>query len=70
MYVCLCHGISDRQIRAAVTEHGGSLSEISNALGVATGCGQCREHAESVIAECQVTRCRRRMSQRGLALSA
>jgi bacterioferritin-associated ferredoxin len=52
MYVCLCHGISDSALREAAAAHGGEFSRIANATGVATNCGQCREHAEAVIAAC------------------
>lgn len=40
MYVCLCKGITDGQIRAAV-ENGASIREIRDQLGVMTECGKC-----------------------------
>jgi bacterioferritin-associated ferredoxin len=54
MYVCICHAVTDREIRAAVTAGAASLSDVSMTLGVATGCGCCREAAQQVIHE---TRC-------------
>jgi bacterioferritin-associated ferredoxin len=54
MYVCICHAVTDREIRAAVTAGAGSLSDLAMQLGVATGCGCCREAAQQVIHE---TRC-------------
>jgi len=40
MYVCLCKGITDGQIRAAV-ENGASIRDIRDQLGVMTECGKC-----------------------------
>jgi bacterioferritin-associated ferredoxin len=41
MYVCLCKGITDTQIRAAVEDGAGSLREVRNTLGAASQCGKC-----------------------------
>lgn len=40
MYVCLCKGITDGQIRAAV-ESGATMRDIRDQLGVMTECGKC-----------------------------
>lgn len=40
MYVCLCKGITDTQIRSAA-ESGASIREIRDQLGVMTECGKC-----------------------------
>jgi bacterioferritin-associated ferredoxin len=41
MYVCICKGITDTQIRAAVEDGASSLQEVRNTLGVASQCGKC-----------------------------
>ncbi|MFT6276087.1 MAG: bacterioferritin-associated ferredoxin, partial [Halioglobus sp.] len=41
MYVCICKGITDTQIRAAVEDGASSLREVRNTLGVASQCGKC-----------------------------
>lgn len=41
MYVCLCNGVTDRQIRQSIREGASSLHDLQNTLGVATQCGQC-----------------------------
>jgi bacterioferritin-associated ferredoxin len=41
MYVCLCKGITDTQIRAAVEDGASSVRDVRNALGVASQCGKC-----------------------------
>ncbi len=53
MFICLCHAVTDREIRATVSLGAESLHEVSSALGVATSCGRCREQAESLIADCR-----------------
>ncbi|MEE4277474.1 MAG: bacterioferritin-associated ferredoxin [Halieaceae bacterium] len=51
MYVCICNGITDRQIREAVASGATSLEELHDTLGVASQCGSCGEHALSLINE-------------------
>jgi bacterioferritin-associated ferredoxin len=51
MYVCLCHGITDSQIRQAVDDGARSLAELRGNLGVASCCGRCADCASQVIAE-------------------
>lgn len=50
MYVCICNGITDKQIRAAVAEGVTSLQQLEEKLGVGSQCGSCAEHALSLIA--------------------
>jgi bacterioferritin-associated ferredoxin len=49
MYVCICKGVTDRQIHEAVGRGARKLEDLSRELGVATGCGQCACHAEEVL---------------------
>lgn len=49
MYVCLCNGISDRQIREVVDRGAGSLGEVQAYLPVANCCGRCEQAACDVI---------------------
>ena len=49
MYVCICNGITDKEIRKAVASGAGSLEELHDRLGVASQCGSCAEHAMSLI---------------------
>lgn len=53
MYVCICKGITDRQIRSAVADGAGNLSQVSRELGVASQCGKCACLAKDVIQEAQ-----------------
>lgn len=49
MYICVCHAISDRQIREAVDRGAGSLCEVQAYLPVAACCGRCEDSARAVI---------------------
>ncbi len=51
MYVCLCKGITDTQIRAAVQDGATSMREVSNTLGVASQCGKCGVLARDIVRE-------------------
>ena len=51
MYVCICNGITDKQIRAAVARGVGSLEELQEELGVASQCGSCAEHALTMLSD-------------------
>ncbi len=51
MYVCLCKGVTDTQIRAAVADGASSLREVHNTLGVASQCGKCGIIARDIVRE-------------------
>lgn len=51
MYVCLCKGITDAQIRAAITDGASSLREVRNTLGVASQCGKCGIQTREILRE-------------------
>lgn len=51
MYVCICNGVTDREIRAAVGRGARRLEDLSRELGVATGCGSCACAANELLSE-------------------
>lgn len=51
MYVCLCNGITEGQIRDAVGDGARSLRELRQCLGVASCCGKCADIAQQVVHE-------------------
>lgn len=53
MYVCICKGITDHQIKDAVYQGARSIGHLRKALGVASQCGKCRCFAEEIISETQ-----------------
>ncbi|WP_075186056.1 bacterioferritin-associated ferredoxin [Teredinibacter haidensis] len=51
MYVCLCKGIKDSDIRDAVSNGADSLAAVQDQLGVATQCGKCTCLAHEIISD-------------------
>lgn len=51
MYVCLCKGITDTQIRAAVEDGASNMRDVRNTLGVASQCGKCGILAQEIVRE-------------------
>jgi len=51
MYVCLCQGVTDSQIRTAINEGCCSYRDVRMALGVASQCGKCACLAKQVVRE-------------------
>lgn len=54
MYVCICHGISDRRVREAVREGADSFEALQAATGVGTCCGACEPTARALVEEALV----------------
>ena len=51
MYICLCHGITENQIRNCVLAGARTLCDLRGQLGVATQCGACEPQACEVLDE-------------------
>ncbi|TNC81549.1 MAG: bacterioferritin [Oleiphilus sp.] len=51
MLVCICKGISDRDIESAMQQGASSFGELRKSLGVATCCGQCASYAKDLVNE-------------------
>ncbi|AQT60027.1 bacterioferritin-associated ferredoxin [Cellvibrio sp. PSBB023] len=51
MYVCVCKGITDRQIKAAINDGASSLGQLRKALGVASQCGKCSVMTREILDE-------------------
>jgi bacterioferritin-associated ferredoxin len=51
MYVCICHGVTDKDIREAAEAGCSSVSELAMRTGLGTGCGTCGELASTLLAE-------------------
>lgn len=51
MYVCVCRGITDRDIRKAVAEGASSVADVAQMLGAGTGCGTCHDFTQELIRE-------------------
>ena len=51
MYICICKGITDGQIRQAVSNGAASIKDLRKQLGVASQCGKCACLAKNVLNE-------------------
>lgn len=49
MYVCLCHAVTDRQIKQAVKEGACSVRQVQLCLRVGTNCGKCIPAAREIV---------------------
>jgi bacterioferritin-associated ferredoxin len=53
MYVCVCHGITERQIQGVVAQGARTLGDVQMTLPVGGCCGRCEDCAREVIRDCQ-----------------
>jgi bacterioferritin-associated ferredoxin len=51
MYVCVCNGVTDKQIIQAAENGAMTLQDLSDELKVATCCGRCSSCAKKVLQE-------------------
>ncbi len=51
MYVCLCRGITDQDIKDAIANGAESYREVRDLLDLGTCCGHCAPEARAIISE-------------------
>ena len=49
MYVCICHGVTQAEIEAAIENGNDNVMAISDHLGAGSGCGSCQPDLEVLI---------------------
>lgn len=49
MYVCICKGITDHQIKDAVFGGANTLKDVRKQLGAASQCGKCGIMTKQII---------------------
>lgn len=49
MYVCICHGITDKDIQKAARTGVTTISQLAAETGATTGCGSCLDMAEDIL---------------------
>jgi bacterioferritin-associated ferredoxin len=49
MYICLCKGITDKQIKRSVAQGAQSFQDVRKDLGVATQCCKCLPEARAIV---------------------
>lgn len=51
MYICICNAITDKQIHRAAKAGATDLWGLQAKLGVASGCGSCKEAVSEILVE-------------------
>ncbi len=51
MYICVCHAVTDRQIREAAFNGAQTLKDLRRDLGVTRDCGRCATCAKDCLKE-------------------
>jgi bacterioferritin-associated ferredoxin len=51
MYICICQGVTESQIREAIHDGIEDLDALAAELGIGTRCGSCVCAAQSVLEE-------------------
>jgi bacterioferritin-associated ferredoxin len=51
MYVCLCLGVTDQEIRETLTEGASSVEEVAFCTGAGTRCGTCVSTIAALVEE-------------------
>ena len=56
MYVCICNGITDHQIREAADNGCSTLAELTMRTGCGSSCGSCLDMAAGLLEQARATR--------------
>lgn len=51
MLVCVCNGVSDKDIDAAIHEGATECRQIRKSLSIGKCCGQCTSYAKDLISD-------------------
>lgn len=49
MIVCVCRGVSERQVEAVVTAGAKTVDQVSRACGAGSDCGACRFMVAEIV---------------------
>ncbi|MBB1115796.1 (2Fe-2S)-binding protein [Stenotrophomonas sp. W1S232] len=55
MYVCICNGVTDHQIRQAAEQGVASVAELTMRTGCGATCGSCLEMASDLLEKARNT---------------
>ena len=55
MYVCICNAVTESEIREAAGSGADDLWALQAELGVASGCGSCKDVASAILTEIRST---------------
>jgi bacterioferritin-associated ferredoxin len=51
MYVCLCNGFTDRDVKTAIASGAQGVANIYDSLGAPPQCAKCSAHIREIIRE-------------------
>lgn len=51
MYICNCKGVTEQDIRKAVSDGATNLRSIRKCTGASEQCGKCAPHVETILNE-------------------
>ncbi|WP_394176212.1 (2Fe-2S)-binding protein [Thalassotalea litorea] len=51
MYVCICHGITEQQIKESTVDGASSMKCLKTQLAIASTCGKCSHVAKMILDE-------------------
>ena len=51
VFICICHGITDRDIRTCAEEGACTVRDLERCLGVGSSCGRCKPAAKEILKE-------------------
>jgi bacterioferritin-associated ferredoxin len=53
MYVCICEGVTDDEVRWAVTCGARTIEDVGEACGAGTCCGSCHDEIDVLLLAAQ-----------------
>ncbi len=53
MIVCICHNISENQVKSAIRNGMDSMHLLRDNLAIGTDCGKCKSCTKKILRECQ-----------------
>lgn len=51
MYVCVCEGVTDKQIKKAIERGATSIRQLRSELGITRQCGECGRCTKAILNE-------------------
>lgn len=51
MVVCLCQGVSEKQVREAIADGATTRKKVTRVCGAGAGCGGCHQSIREIIGE-------------------
>ena len=52
MIVCICHNVTDSQIKTAIQQGLNSMPLLSENLSIGTSCGKCKSCTKEILRDC------------------